>query len=252
MAETSLMHLVCEPADLLELGNIVEHFPVVGAVSEIPNVNDANSTAFYLKYADGCLYLHRTGDDRGVFVAAREITRRLQGDFLLGRACGIRQVGRLGRHIAPTTILDATAGLGLDGLALARCGATVTLVEREPVLWALLQNLMLRIGADKITLMLDDCHRVLEAAGSFDVVYFDPMFGPRRKSALPGKRMQYLGELLKGSTLFDESLIELARNRARSRVVLKRRAKAPPVGSPDWAIKGRSVRYDVYQGALRA
>ena len=246
------MHLVCEPADLWELGTIVEHFQVVDTAPEIPNGSDANSTTFYLRYGGGCLYLHRMGDDRGVFVAAREIPRRLQGDFLLGRACGMGQAGRRGSQIGPITILDATAGLGLDGLALARCGATVTLVEREPVLWALLQNLMLRIGADTVTLVLDDCHRLLEAADPFDVVYFDPMFGPRRKSALPGKRMQYLGELLKGTTLFDESLIEIARNRARSRVVLKRRAKAPPVGSPDWVIKGRTVRYDVYRGTMRA
>ena len=244
------MDLVCDPADLQELAAIAEHFKVVGAVSDDRNSKIEAVGEFHLKYAGGCLSLHRTGDDRGVFVGAREIPQRLRGDFLLGRACGIGQAGQRNLSVPRITILDATAGLGVDGLALARCGALVTLVEREPVLWALLQNLLSRIGGHEITLLLDDCHRVLEAADSFDVVYFDPMFGHRAKSALPGKRMQYLAELLRNTEPFDESLIELAKNRARSRVVLKRRAKAPPVGKPDWTIKGRTVRYDVYRGAL--
>ena len=82
----------------------------------------------------------------------------------------------------------------------------------------------------------------------YDVIYFDPMFPPRRKSALPGKRMQYLGELLGEGEAFDTGLIPKALQRARSRVVLKRRLKDPVTLRPDWTLRGRSIRYDVYRG----
>lgn len=50
---------------------------------------------------------------------------------VLARACLAAQSPR---------IIDATAGLGHDGLLLAWCGAEVTLVERHPILALLLQS----------------------------------------------------------------------------------------------------------------
>ena len=81
----------------------------------------------------------------------------------------------------------------------------------------------------------------------FDVIYFDPMFPVRGKTALPGKRMQYLAGLLGDDPPFTGSLVELGRRQARSRVVVKRRSKDPVIARPDWQITGRTVRYDVYR-----
>ena len=79
-----------------------------------------------------------------------------------------------------------------------------------------------------------------------------PMFPAHGKTALPGKRMQVTRALPGAETDMstDELLcwIEAGRTAARRRVVLKRRLKDPVVGSPDWQIKGRSVRFDVYRG----
>lgn len=186
----------------------------------------------------------RRGDRKGIAVERQEIERRLQGQFLLGRACGIRR-----GH--PLRVLDATAGLGVDGMALALSGQSVHLVEREPALWALLTNLLRRFGpvSGDVRLTLDDARALLARSDEvYDVVYFDPMFPPRSKTALPGKRMQYLAALLGEASPIDTVTIELARSRARSRVVLKRRAKDPVLGRPDWTIRGRAVRYDVYRG----
>ena len=97
-------------------------------------------------------------------------------------------------------------------------------------------------------LSFTDSAELLAAGVKSDVIYLDPMFPGRRKKALPNKRMQYLNMLLGESEPFDASLLELARQRARNRVVLKRRLKDPELLAPDWALKGRSVRYDVYRG----
>ncbi len=198
-------------------------------------------TAFFLAFEKGALCLRRQGDGAGIRVEEREIQRRLKGPFLLGRACGLTTGG--GLHV-----LDATAGLGVDGLALARRGARVALVEREPLLWALLRDLLRRLDATDIPLTLGDFETHLQGSAVYDVVYFDPMFPLRAKSALPGKRMQYLSELLADSGTFDMNVIPAAQTRARSRVVLKRRLKDPAELRPDWTLRGRSIRYDVYRG----
>ncbi|MEM8768090.1 MAG: class I SAM-dependent methyltransferase [Pseudomonadota bacterium] len=168
--------------------------------------------------------------------------RRLAGDFMLGRACGLKRGVTL-------SIVDATAGLGVDAMALALRGQRLTLIERQPQLWALLVDLKARLGLTEVTLRRLDHRTALTAQEPVDVIYFDPMFPQRRKGALPGKAMQYLAALVDDDGEFDENLINLARERARQRVVLKRRARDPALLSPDWSIRGRSVRYDVYRGS---
>ncbi|TNF89835.1 MAG: hypothetical protein EP301_02195 [Gammaproteobacteria bacterium] len=195
---------------------------------------------FYLCFEDDVLQLRRVPDAQGVWVTPEEMARRLSGQFLLGRACGLSAPGM---HV-----LDAMGGLGVDAMALARKGARVDVVEREPMLWALLKDLIRRSGRVDVSAMLADSGEFLKGGAFYDVIYLDPMFPPRRKKALPGKRMQYLGALLADTEPFDMSLVALAQTRARSRVVLKRRLKDPLESEPDWSLKGRSVRYDVFRG----
>ena len=196
---------------------------------------------FFLSFEAGALMLCRQGDGAGIRVESRDIQRRLTGPFLLGRACGLTPGS------APH-VLDATAGLGVDGLALAKRGARVDLLEREPLLWMLLRDLLRRLEESGIPLTLADLETHLAGTAVYDVIYLDPMFPDRAKSALPGKRMQYLSALLSESEPFDLSLIPMAQARARSRVVLKRRLKDPVELPPDWTLRGRSIRYDVYRG----
>ena len=235
------MELVCSAADESSLGcrtTHLQHFQIVR--------KPGGREPFHLAYEHGVLRLVKQGDRKGIWVEDGDIRRRLAGDFLLGRACGIRSGQRL-------SILDATAGMGLDGLALVRAGQSVHLLEREPALWALLGNLLerLALSAPDVRLSLKDSREELSQGGEYDVVYLDPMFPPRSKSALPGKRMQYLAELLGGGEPVDVHLIDSARDAARMRVVVKGRVKDAPPVTPDWSIRGRSVRYDVYRGLAR-
>jgi len=208
-------------------------------------VREADGTSeFHLAYEGQRLELRRRGDPKGVWVDRPEIERRLRGRFLLGQACGTRRD-------RPLSILDATAGLGIDGLALALTGQRVHLVERNPLVWALLVDLLDRMGfgSGDVRLTLGDASDVLERSRDrYDVIYIDPMFPARAKKALPGKRMQYLAAMLGDSTQPGTRDVERARERASERVVLKRRARDPVIGRPDWTIRGKTVRYDVYRG----
>ena len=84
-------------------------------------------------------------------------------------------------------------------------------------------------------------------------MYLDPMFGEHPKTAMPAKPMQVLaglvGEMATGEIV---ELIDEARCIASARVVVKRRASAEALGRPDWQIRGRSVRFDVYRPAPRS
>jgi 16S rRNA (guanine1516-N2)-methyltransferase len=80
-----------------------------------------------------------------------------------------------------------------------------------------------------------------------DVVYLDPMFGPRKsKTALSKKEMRILGRLI-GNDPDAGDLFEAATRAARQRVVVKRRSGAPPlVPQPHTCYSGKIARFDLY------
>jgi len=194
---------------------------------------------FHLWAVDDHLELRRGDARHGAWVPAAEVARRAAQGGALRRAC-------LARDSRPT-LLDAMAGWGVDGLVLAAAGAAVTQVERHPALWALAQDLARRHGS-AIRTRCADAFVVLSGPEQWDVVYLDPMFPARGKTALPGKRMQWAAELTAEDPRPLAEWLEAARQRAHDRVVLKRRRKDPLIGTPDWQIVGTTVRYDVYRG----
>ncbi len=156
------------------------------------------------------------------------------------------------------TVWDATAGLGRDTFLLACLGCTVTAVERSPILGVMLRDALQRAAADpkwgsivrdRIRLTIGDARDVLARASGEsapDVVYLDPMFPPKSKSALAKKEMRVLRQLV-GDDLDADELLELARRVARDRVVVKRTLRAPPLApSPTMSYRGKIARYDVY------
>ena len=171
----------------------------------------------------------------------------------LGRAVGVTRWPGL-------EIVDATAGLGRDSFVLADLGARVTLLERHPVLFALLRDGLERGLQSSDAWVADVCSRMqlyrAEATlwltpGCADVVYLDPMFPARRKSARVKKEMWLFQQLLEqaaGPLVEEQGLLEAALAAARRRVVVKRPAKAPPLEDrvPGFDIPGKTVRFDVY------
>ncbi|MDF1683562.1 MAG: class I SAM-dependent methyltransferase [Legionellaceae bacterium] len=150
-------------------------------------------------------------------------------------------------------VIDATAGWGRDAAVLASSGAEVLMLEREPVLAALLQDGLMRLDAmQSIALDLELC---AEDARSYlssltrenypDIIYLDPMHPAREKSAKVKKDLYALQALL-GADDDALSLLEIARTRTRGRVVVKWPARLPALLKPDYAVEGKTVRFDVY------
>jgi 16S rRNA (guanine1516-N2)-methyltransferase len=196
----------------------------------------------YAEFVHGGVgHRHRTGEGAGQPLA---------------RAVGLRGGAR-------PSVVDATAGLGRDAFVLADLGCEVRLVERSPLVAELLENALARAEADpetapvvaRMTLVQGDAIALLQDLGRHHppaVVYLDPMYPHRSKSALVKKEMRLFRQLVGG----DEdapALLSAALACARRRVVVKRPRGAAAIAgpAPTMAISGRNTRYDVYVAAAR-
>lgn len=148
-------------------------------------------------------------------------------------------------------VLDATAGWGRDAAILASFGADVLMLERQPIMAALLADGLSRLLPDSpltLSLVHADAKDYLQALLNTDypdVIYIDPMHPERQKSALVKKDMQALQQLIGADTDVCE-LIQLAITRTRQRVVVKWPQRLPALIQPDACITGKTVRFDVY------
>lgn len=175
---------------------------------------------------------------------------------MIARAVGIQ--GKFYPHI-----LDATAGLGKDAFVLASIGCQVNLLERIPVIYALLKDAMERAqqfseseDADLLGI-LHRMHLINADARDYlkrtskknhpEVVYLDPMFPPRAKSAQVKKEMQIFHRLL-GADESAKELLDTALVAASHRVVVKRPKIAEPLSGlePSYQLVGKRNRYDIY------
>jgi 16S rRNA (guanine1516-N2)-methyltransferase len=168
----------------------------------------------------------------------------------LAKAVGIR------RGFRPT-IADATAGLGEDGFVLAALGCQVTMIERSPLICALLKNAITRCSTNpqvasiferNVTLLPGDSRVLLtQARQRFETIYLDPMYPVLQKSALNKQKMRLLRELV-GDDTDDDELLQVSLTQAARRVAVKRPAQAPFLAElePNYSLVSKSSRFDVY------
>ncbi len=186
-------------------------------------------------------------------------------DFLSGEANYRREQGGgkrqpIARAIGMKTsknikVLDATAGLGGDAFVLACLGCELQMLERSPVIASLLADGLRRALLD------DDVGEIvrhmtlqnMSAENYFsqrverpDVIYLDPMYPGRKKTAKVKKEMQMLQGLLAYQE--NEPLLKPALAVAKERVVVKRPKGAEYLDniSPNHSIVSKKTRYDVY------
>ena len=156
------------------------------------------------------------------------------------------------------TVIDATAGLGRDGFILAHLGCYVHMLERSPILAAMLEDGLLRAKQAEHTTEIVSRIRFTQVEGKEflqklkqedrpDVIYLDPMYPERTKSSLVKKDMRIL-RILAGDNQDAGKLLDIALHYARSRVVVKRPRLAPTLGDmmPSHIITGKTSRFDVY------
>ena len=216
-------------------------------------------SGLYLAAEEHGIVLHRAGDKGSVwvdFTAGAAQHRRLHGGGeLLAKA--------VGRSKQPA-VWDATGGLGRDSFVLAGLGLNVHIFERHPAVYCLLADGLARAllhpstadDASRLTLYHADAAeympRLAAEIGRPQVVYLDPMYPERRKSAAVKKEMAFFHELV-GTAQNDAALLDAALATATARVVVKR----PRLGDflcgrqPDYQYTGKSTRFDVYNGSGR-
>ncbi|MBY4890823.1 16S rRNA (guanine(1516)-N(2))-methyltransferase RsmJ [Pantoea endophytica] len=154
-------------------------------------------------------------------------------------------------------VVDATAGLGRDAFVLAALGCRVRMLERHPVVAALLDDGLRRgyqdaeIGGwlrDRLTLLHAVSQQALcDVTPAPDVVYLDPMYPHRQKSAMVKKEMRVFQSLV-GADDDADALLEPARRLAKKRIVVKRPDYAPPLAGvvTQDAVVTKSHRFDIY------
>jgi len=191
----------------------------------------------------------------------------LQADFrpLLRRSGSLRNeaiaraVGLRGNR--QLQIIDATAGLGRDAFVLASLGAQVHLIERSPIIYALLhdgharalQDPALADTAARMTLQQGDALGLLPDISEqlqTDVIYLDPMYPEASTKGQVKKDMQFLRALL-GPASSAEPLLQVALTSHCQRVAVKRPNRAAALSTtlvPNHTIQGRHTRFEVYLG----
>ena len=157
------------------------------------------------------------------------------------------------------TVIDATAGLGRDAFILANLGCHVRMIERSPVMACVLEDALRRAKYDedlkpwigqRLQLVTGDARVTIPlicTESAADVIYIDPMYPPRSKSALVKKEMRFIRSLV-GEDQDSAALLSAALQYAQKRVVVKRPSYANPVEGekPSHTIESKNTRYDVY------
>lgn len=222
----------------------------------------ADESAVYLRETEAGLVL--VADGLELVPDLSHMAKRLRQDRLskelLVRAARVRGAGD-----EPLAV-DATAGLGEDSLLLAASGFRVILYESDPTIAALLRDSLRRAADDpllaqavaRMELREGDSVEGLTRMGSLaqdelpDVVYLDPMFPERRKSAAVKKKFQLIHHLERPCTN-EKELFDAAMAARPRKVIVKRPVKGPWLAGakPSHSLAGKAVRYDCYVMAKR-
>lgn len=208
----------------------------------------------YLQAGATGIALHKAGEKSAVrvdFAGGAAHYRRTKG--------GGELIAKAVNHTAKPRVWDATGGLGRDAFVLASAGLQVEVFEQHPAAACLLADGLRRAReeaqtaeiAARIRLHRADAvsgmQALLATEAAPEVVYLDPMYPERQKSASVKKEMAYFHELI-GSEQNEAALLGAARSVARKRVVVKR----PRLGmflngeEPAYQYEGKSTRFDVY------
>lgn len=210
---------------------------------------DHDSRFFLERHSDGYLYL---SDREQVFAP---LTIDFASAYYRARG-GSEHLPKTLRGMAGAHVADATAGWARDAWLLAYRGFRVTLIERQPLLFTLLEQGIVRAQAESATaavaarmdVVCADSSDYL-AARHFDAVYLDPMYPVREKKSKVKKDMQILHVLLGDVANDHDALLSGARHSARRRVIVKRPQSAPYLAQarPDWQIHAPNTRFDIYR-----
>ena len=158
-------------------------------------------------------------------------------------------------------ILDLTAGMAVDSVFLFKLGCQVTAIERSEPIYQMLAAAYEKAG-DHFTKYKGSLRFIHADANQYlnqfenhqgpEVIYYDPMYPMKTKSALPKKSMQVFRQVV-GDDQDCEQVLAKALLKAKYRVVVKRPVKADPIlPGVMHSFEGKIVRYDMYVTQVRS
>lgn len=145
----------------------------------------------------------------------------------------------------PETVIDTTPGVLKDSFMLASRGINITAIERHPLLFVMVKQALKLVPDVSIAYYFGEAREHLSAFTA-QVIYIDPMYPPKKKSAQVKKDMQVLHHLI-GADSDAAELLKVARAQ-NSRVVVKRPSYAAPLGEekPSFVSQTGATRFDIY------
>lgn len=222
---------------------------------------ESSSDPFYLQLTPMHLQLVQSAADAPgpIFVdfTSGQMAHRRQ--FGGGKGQVIAKAVGLNKNSSPL-ILDATTGMGKDAFVFASLGARVIMMERSPVSAALLQDGLERARLDDEVSAIIERMQLIKGDARFlisydsqklnempDVIYLDPMFPHRKKTALVKKEMLAFQQLI-GDDKDSDELLSVCQQVAKKRVVVKRPIKAPWLDhkKPSLSMNMKKHRFDIY------
>lgn len=155
------------------------------------------------------------------------------------------------------SVIDATAGFGRDAFLISFWGCHVIMIERHPIIAALLKDGLQRayksekIGnwlQKRLHLIFYDSFKMFQMPIlQPDIIYLDPMYPINKKKALPKKNMQLLRNIIENNN-DDENLLNISRKIAKKRIIVKRPfyAKSLSKEKLEFSISNKKNRFDIY------
>ncbi len=245
---TNIQNSVGFESKLLKKISIQNDLAIVDCIKELSNelaIYELQGKKLFLHMQlDGVdSSIHFNFDEGNVGYRGKNVS---QSNELIARAIGCKPNYR-------PNVLDATAGMGRDSFIMAKLGCDVLMQERCEPIYLLLENALARLFENQPELKKSLRLQNLDSIESFDkletidVIYLDPMFPSRKKSALVKKEMR-LFKKLAGDDLDADRLLNNALKAEVKRVVVKRPKGAPQLNAlkPSHEINSKNFRFDVY------
>ena len=216
-----------------------------------------------LEWIDGCLSLYQVEyPQASINVNFSSPAMQYRRQQAVRQQAVVKAAGKLPSYDSPK-LIDATAGLGVDAFLLASAGWQVLMIEQSPVIHALLADGLARANQaaqtsgdelfsatiSRLTLLpCSDSRTALAGVAPVSVVYLDPMFPVRKKSAQV-KKERWLLQQLHDENAEGKGWLSVAKACAK-KVVVKRPAHAEPLDSiqPSSELTGKTSRFDIYVG----
>lgn len=211
------------------------------------------STRYHLQYIENKLSLTDTENTLSICVdfTSTDIQNRI--DTHTAKLPLIKAIE--GKNKGKLTLIDATAGLGTDSFCIAARGHQMIAIEQSAIVYSLLfdglkrahQDANLSPIAKNITLKFGNASEIIPRLPKVEIIYLDPMFPDKSKSAKVKKNMQML-QIILGTSDTNSDLFQTAMTYSEKKVIVKRPKQSPFLGDqkPNSQLIGKTNRFDVY------